>query len=413
MSVVADALAIFKAAADRPTLKGKLYLSKSGFLLLSVPNAVGRGAFKALHEAGVELPPSTNGEGYNAHITVARDTEVEQIGASKITERGRDFSYSLGQIKDFNPSGWAEMNRCWVIQVKSPELEKLRRSYGLPALPTKPDGTAMQFHCTFAVRRSGVLGSNEKSKVQDSERKPIKITDTPGVQLKKAAKHILISGYSGSGKSTLGRQLALARAMPFLEVDKDPEMQDFFRYQRARQGSNLPFMSPEDPVAMEKVRSIVERMLAKEEPHVIEGVQLALAPLASTEGHERILVDKSPLAIIRQRLRRTRMKNEDGPLPPGSRAARFRASQGRSYIDSMRPAVERYSTVAEKQKPRKPTEEEEHAQIIDQFALKGRKWNPPAGVIKVANEDGAPWRERAEMFAMHPGGQVYGGVGYR
>ena len=48
------------AADDGPKpaydLSGRLYVSKSGWLLLAVPNALGLGVFYALDEPGVELP---------------------------------------------------------------------------------------------------------------------------------------------------------------------------------------------------------------------------------------------------------------------------------------------------------------------------------------------------------------------
>lgn len=177
--------ALFKSGTSSD-LKGKLYLSQSGFLLLSVPNAIGRGAFDALREPGVELP-TTDGR-YNAHITVMRPDEIRELGGpNKLTERGHEFSFTLGKIRDFNPIGWTEMSRCWVIEVKSPELKKLRTSYGLPPLPVHPkNGQAMDFHITFAVRRNGVLSENAKSKAP-----PVKdlVTnwDKPGTQIVKAS----------------------------------------------------------------------------------------------------------------------------------------------------------------------------------------------------------------------------------
>ena len=62
-------------------LSGVLYLSASGWLLLSVPNALVRGAFSALNEPGVELP-LRDGK-LNAHITVFRPEEIEQVGGQE------------------------------------------------------------------------------------------------------------------------------------------------------------------------------------------------------------------------------------------------------------------------------------------------------------------------------------------
>lgn len=136
------------------SLKGRLELSKSGWLILAVPNDLGVGAFKALNEPGAEMPYSSALGRYNAHISVMRPDEVEQIGADKINERGKQFSFTLGPVRMVEPSGWPEMDRVWYIEIRSPELEKIRKSYGLPALPK--DGE-YKFHITFAVRRRKVL----------------------------------------------------------------------------------------------------------------------------------------------------------------------------------------------------------------------------------------------------------------
>ena len=140
-------------------LAGRLVGSESGWGLLTVPNALGQGAFDALHEVGTELP-TRNGR-YNAHVSVFRPEELKQIGGiDKIQERGHTFRYTLGPVKSVEPAGWKEMSRVWFIEVKSPELEKLRKSYGLPPLP---DGDK-PFHVTFAVRRRRVLQDNDVTK---------------------------------------------------------------------------------------------------------------------------------------------------------------------------------------------------------------------------------------------------------
>lgn len=157
-------------------MAGKLYLSKSGYLLLSVPNSFVRGAFSALNEPGVELPPSLDGR-LEAHISVMRPGEIEQLGgADKIDERGRDFSYSLGRIKEITPHGWPEMSKCWVVQVHSPELRKLRKTYGLPGLPNEGK---YPFHVTIGVRRKGVLYENATGKTASPVLRPFHEDDDP------------------------------------------------------------------------------------------------------------------------------------------------------------------------------------------------------------------------------------------
>lgn len=160
----ADGQALAKKAADSEpsyALSGMLYLASTGFAMLSVPNALVRGVFAAMDEAGVELPPGPEGE-FNAHITVLRPEEITALGGpEKLTERGKRFQYRLGGLVSAVPAGWPEMAKVWMLRVHSPELQALRRSYGLSSLPH--DGK-FDFHISVAVRRKSVLGRNEKRK---------------------------------------------------------------------------------------------------------------------------------------------------------------------------------------------------------------------------------------------------------
>lgn len=153
-------------AVKTDALSGRLYFSSSGWLLLSVPNALGQGAFDALDEAGAELPAGSNGR-YNAHITVMRPEEVAAAGGpDKITERGHSYRYSLGPVKEVVPDGQTELSKVWYIQVDSPELKELRRTYGLTPLP---NDNKYDFHITFAQRKKNVLKSNPVSKAASFE----------------------------------------------------------------------------------------------------------------------------------------------------------------------------------------------------------------------------------------------------
>ena len=144
-------------------LQGRLILSESGFLLLTVPNALVRGLYDALGEPGIELPSSRSFGRLNAHVTVMRPSEVKQIGADKISERGKSFSYRLGRTRSVVPSGWKGMSRVYLIDVISPELRQFRRSYGLTPLPND-----QRLHITFATRRKGVLNANDTGKAANS-----------------------------------------------------------------------------------------------------------------------------------------------------------------------------------------------------------------------------------------------------
>jgi hypothetical protein len=157
----------FKAAGDDPpevayNLSGTLYLSSSGWLLLSVPNALVHGVFAAMREPGIELPPGKGDGPMNAHISVAKPDEIEMLGGvDRISERGKQFRYTLGRLYSVDPEGWPEMSRVWFLRVHSPDLQELRRSYGLSSLP---NSGKHDFHITVGVRRRGVLGRNDTAK---------------------------------------------------------------------------------------------------------------------------------------------------------------------------------------------------------------------------------------------------------
>ena len=142
-------------------LFGKNSEEHGSWVMLAVPNALVRGVFSAMQEPGIELPPSKDGK-LVAHISVMRPEEIDLIGGlDKITERGDTFHYNLGKLVHCVPDGWKEMSDCWFLEAHSPELQDLRRSYGLSSLPKNGE---FKFHITVAVRRKGVLGRNSKGK---------------------------------------------------------------------------------------------------------------------------------------------------------------------------------------------------------------------------------------------------------
>lgn len=158
-------------------LGGRLYFSSSGWLMLSVPNALVRGCFDALQELGAELPPSGPEGKLNAHISVCSPEEIAKLGgADKISERGHTFRYTLGRVKTVTPADWDDIGRVWIIEVYSPELQTFRKSYGLDPLPRHP------FHITIAVRRKKVLQNSDVSKISEAEGHNGEIQSETGVQ---------------------------------------------------------------------------------------------------------------------------------------------------------------------------------------------------------------------------------------
>jgi hypothetical protein len=147
-----------KAPKTISCLAGKLYLSKSGWGLMAVPNALVRGLFDAMHEPGVILPPQDSDLPkskwrLNAHVSVLRPDEIEKAGGSSvITEWGKHFHYQLGPVKRVEPAGWDGMKEVYFVDIDSPELEEMRAKYGLSRLPNKGK---FRFHVTIGVKPKG------------------------------------------------------------------------------------------------------------------------------------------------------------------------------------------------------------------------------------------------------------------
>lgn len=141
-------------------LSGLLQVIGSGYLVLSVPTSLVRGVFDALIEPGITLPSAV--DGMRACIIVMTPSELESIGgASNVSERGKSFHYQLGELVETPAKGWPGISTCWHLRVKSPELTKLRRTYGLPDKLEK----GSDFSIVVACRKVGVLAANAKSKI--------------------------------------------------------------------------------------------------------------------------------------------------------------------------------------------------------------------------------------------------------
>jgi acylphosphatase len=149
-----------KQASTNYPLAGRLYVSKSGWLMLSVPNALVRGVYDALVAPGAELPGQERSDVLNAHISVMTAAEVSKIGPNKINERGHNFHYTLGALREITINKAGNLSRVWAIQISSPQLSAIRKSYGLSPLPNGDHA----FHITVACRRKGVLLNNSTSK---------------------------------------------------------------------------------------------------------------------------------------------------------------------------------------------------------------------------------------------------------
>lgn len=142
-------------------LSGLLQASKTGHLIIAVPNSLVRGVFDAMDEPGISLPSAVDGGTLRAAVVVMTPEELQQVGGpDAITERGKQYPYQLGGLLEQPAKNWPGVSVCWHLKINSPELGKLRRSYGLPS---KLEGEN-DFSIVVACRKIGVLSATAVSK---------------------------------------------------------------------------------------------------------------------------------------------------------------------------------------------------------------------------------------------------------
>lgn len=201
-----------KEASGEHFLAGRLYVAKSGWLLLAVPNALVRGVFDAMHVPAANLPtcgllnvPNEPEEVLNAHISVMTADEVTQVGLKNISERGHMFRYSIGRLVEIPVRNIAGINKLWALTVTSPELAALRQSYGLSKYPNDH-----KFHITIGVRKKHNT-LNDQTNMFDA-------ATGRGVQLKKESESVHDSPDNGEKK--LAEDCVQERPAPATEEEK-------------------------------------------------------------------------------------------------------------------------------------------------------------------------------------------------
>lgn len=134
---------IVEYALENLTQVGRLEQAKDGYVYLKVDNDYVNKLFPFLKGEGFHKPAVFYRQpSIGAHISVFYEYEARDIG--EIQELGQKFSFKIKHIDRVR----TRRNEYVVLQVHSPELEKLRESYGLA-----PHLNHHQFHITIAQKR--------------------------------------------------------------------------------------------------------------------------------------------------------------------------------------------------------------------------------------------------------------------
>lgn len=139
----------FAKLSDRKQekIKGKLKQTDDGFLYVDMPDELLDAFIKMIDDPKAKKPPYNTKKMNNvgAHVSVAYKDEMED---KEIKELGDEFECEIKGLVSLDPQGWNAMNRVWFLELDAPELENLRKSYGLSK---KLNGH--KFHITVATRK--------------------------------------------------------------------------------------------------------------------------------------------------------------------------------------------------------------------------------------------------------------------
>lgn len=125
---------------------GTLQESDDGFVYLKVDDNYIYQLFPLLHRENYEEPPFfRRKKSPGAHISVFYSNERKRL--DHIRELGQRFSFEINHFKTVPPGS----NEYFVLTVKSPQLEALRKKYGF-----KPLRHGHDFHITIAKKKERI-----------------------------------------------------------------------------------------------------------------------------------------------------------------------------------------------------------------------------------------------------------------
>lgn len=123
-------------------LEGSLRLDHSGYIYLKVTNRYVYELFPMLHLQGFQMPGSIRRHTkIGAHISVFYKDEGQSIG--RIDEIGKVYGFVPKRVRQVRARGKEYV----ILEVDAPELEQLRKRYGLSSKLL-----GHEFHITLAER---------------------------------------------------------------------------------------------------------------------------------------------------------------------------------------------------------------------------------------------------------------------
>lgn len=125
--------------------------SSDGFVYVDVDDAYIHKLIAFIQKDGFEKPPyfgSTDLVG--AHISVIYQDEMKQYGVGEIEECGETIDFRATGCNIVHPHKWKDMDEVYFVVVEAPELDQIRKKYGLPK-------REYDFHITIGVKHKAAM----------------------------------------------------------------------------------------------------------------------------------------------------------------------------------------------------------------------------------------------------------------
>lgn len=120
--------------------------SEDGFLYVDIDDAYIHKLITFLEEEGFQEPPYFGKPGLvGAHISVAYYDEARELGLGEIEECGQLIVFTPKKCQVVHPPKWKETESLYIITVEAPELDRIRKKYGLPR-------REHEFHITVGIK---------------------------------------------------------------------------------------------------------------------------------------------------------------------------------------------------------------------------------------------------------------------
>jgi hypothetical protein len=134
-----------QSALEQYEWRGTLRETEDGFVYVDLDDAYIHELIRYIEPYGFIEPPYFGKPGLvGAHISLFYSGEKPEGGLEEI---GQEISFTPTTTQTVKPPSWENIDEVFILEVDSPELEEMRKKYGL-------EKREIPFHITIGVKPS-------------------------------------------------------------------------------------------------------------------------------------------------------------------------------------------------------------------------------------------------------------------